>query len=137
MSALDAVELVDSLYRRAVESPTSIDESMLAEWMEEALESISHDRVQVKALRQAVRLARKMATRFELEPRRFPDWRNGVDEALGTRGWDPQLDLVRNELASAPSAVVFDAMKERHRAVHFSEWMEGVSFEEWRADRES
>ena len=83
MSALDAVELVDSLYRRAVESPTSIDESMLAEWMEEALESISHDPVQVKALRQAVRLARKMAARFELEPRRFPDWRNGVDEALG------------------------------------------------------
>ncbi len=135
MSALDAVELVDNLYRRAVESPAGVDESSLAEWMEEAFETIGHDRTQAKALRKAVRLARKMAAHFADERPRLPDWRNGVDEVLGTRGWEPQLDLVRNELASAPTGDVFAAVKERHRAVHFTEWMEGVSFEEWRAGR--
>ncbi len=33
------------------------------------------------------------------------------------------------------SAEVFAAMKERHRAVHFTEWMEGMSYEEWLAER--
>jgi hypothetical protein len=30
---------------------------------------------------------------------------------------------------------LFTAMKERHRAVHFNEWMEGVTYEGWLAGR--
>ena len=133
MSALDALELVDNLYRRAVESPAGVDESSLAEWMEEASEAISHDRVQARALRKAVRLARKLAAYFAIGRPALPDWHNGVDEVLGARGWEPQLDLVRHELATTPTGDLFAAVKERHRAVHFTEWMEGVSFGEWSA----
>lgn len=135
MSALDAVELVDALYRRAIETPSAIDDSSLAEWMEEAFAAVSHDRDQAKALRAAVRFSRKLATRFAAAASHLPDWRNGVDEALGSRGWEPQLDLVRHALSSAPSPELFAAMKERHRAVHFNEWMEGVAYEEWLAER--
>ncbi|HAX81283.1 MAG TPA: hypothetical protein DCY40_01790 [Actinobacteria bacterium] len=135
MSALDAVELVDALYRRAVETAAEIDDSSLAEWMEEAFAAVGHDRDQAKALRAAIRFARKLATRYASGASHLPDWRNGVDEALGSRGWEPQLDLVRHALATSPSAELFEAMKARHRAVHFNEWMEGVAYEAWRAPR--
>jgi hypothetical protein len=134
VSALDAAELVDGLYRRAIETPAEVDDASLAEWMEEAFEAISHDRTQAKALRAAVRLGRKLAFYYSVPRAALPDWRNGVDEVLGTRGWEPQLDLVRHDLTRAPSADLFAAMKERHRAVHFTEWMDGVSYEEWRAE---
>lgn len=135
MSAIDAVELVDALYRRAVATPAEIDDSSLAEWMEEVLAAVGHDRDQAKALRAAIRFARKLAARFAGGASHLPDWRSGVDEALGSRGWEPQLDLVRHALAALPSAELFEAMKVRHRAVHFNEWMEGVGYEEWLAER--
>lgn len=136
MSALDAVELVDALYRRAIETPDEIDDASLAEWMEDAFAAVGHQREQAKPLRVAVRFARKLAARFGAGVAHLPDWRNGVDEALGSRGWEPQLDLVRHGLAAAPNAELFAAMKARHRAVHFNEWMEGVEYEEWRASLE-
>lgn len=135
MSALDAAELVDGLYRRAVLSPEAIDDAALAEWMEEAFAAVGHDRVQAKALRAAVRSARKLVAYYSVPRAALPDWHNGVDEVLGARGWEPQLDLVRHEFASAPSADLFAAVKERHRGVHFTEWMEGVSFEAWQASQ--
>lgn len=133
MSALDAAALVDALYRRAVESPHEIDDAALEEWMAEAAEAIAHDRTLIRPLRAAVRFGRKLAAYCTSRGSHFPDWSNGVDEALGTRGWEPQLDLVRHELESTPTADAFEAMKVRHRAVHFTEWMEGLSFDEWRA----
>ena len=127
--------MTDDLFRRAVESPLEVDDAVLAEWIEEASEVIGHDRDQAKALRRVVRLAKKLAAYHGSRKASLPDWRNGVDEALGVRGWEPQLDLVRNELETAPSEALFSETKVRHRAVHFSEWMEGVGFEEWRAGR--
>ncbi|MBI5158474.1 MAG: hypothetical protein HZA58_10775 [Acidimicrobiia bacterium] len=135
MSALDAADLVDGLYRRAILSPGEIDDAALAEWMEEALEAVGHDRVQGRALRAAVRVARKLSTYYSVPRATLPDWRNGVDEVLGARGWEPQLDLVRHEFAAAPGPDLFEAVKERHRAVHFTEWMEGIAFETWKASR--
>ncbi len=131
MSALTAAALVDDLYRDAVTAPDTIDDSVLAEWMEQALEAVGHDRALSKPLRAAVRHARRLATRLGAEARAFPDWRNGVDEVLATRGWEPQLELVRTAFEAAPDAELFAAVKERHRAVHFTEWMEGVEYEEW------
>ena len=132
MSALEALELVDGLYQAAIVDPASIDDPMLAEWMESAVEAVGIDRDQMKVLRKVVRQARKLATVFGTRVASFPDWRHGVDEVLGARGWEPHLDLVRNELATHPSADGFAAVQQWHRAVHFTEWMEGVSFEEWR-----
>lgn len=131
MSALETLELVDGLYRSAILEPATIDDPSLAEWMEAAAESVALDREQIKVLRKVVRHARKLAATFSSRRAEFPDWRHGVDEVLGARGWEPHLDLVRRELASHPSEEVFAAVKQWHRAVHFTEWMEGVPFEEW------
>jgi hypothetical protein len=123
--------MADRLYRRAIESPGDIDDTALAEWMGEAAEVVGNDRDLGRALRKAVRSARKLARYFGTKPAQLPDWRNGVDEALGSRGWEPQLELVRGELSASPSEEAFLEVKARHRAVHFTEWMEGVSFADW------
>ena len=58
-----------------------------------------------------------------------------MDAALGAFGWEPQLDLVRWALDASPDPMTFDEVKTRFRAVHFTPWMEGVSYEEWLAGR--
>lgn len=133
MSALPIIDLVDALYERAVVDPDGIDDHTLADWMEQAGETVGYDRDQVKALRKVVRQARKLAAAHSGRPGGFPDWRNGVDEILGARGWEPHLDLARRQLDLDPSPETFVAVKAWHRAVHFTEWMEGVGFGEWRA----
>lgn len=135
MSALAAALLVDDLYRQAVEDPGSIDDATLVEWMEEAIAAVGHDRQAIRPLRAAARFARRLAAHFASGGGSIPDWRNGIDEALGSRGWEPQLDLVRLALDREPSGEAFAAVRDRHRAVHFTEWMEGISFEEWQARR--
>jgi hypothetical protein len=87
-------------------------------------------------MRRAIRTARKLAKYWtEHDPDRLPDWRNGVDEALGGQGWQAQLDIMRAALESGPDSELFAQVRQRHRAVHFSEWMEGVSYEEWLESR--
>lgn len=134
MSAVAAAALVDDLWERAVTAPLTLDESTLAGWLSEA-SALLGDRVPKepgRILRKAVRLARKLAAYWQAhDPTTLPDWRNGVDEALGALGWEPQLDLARWSLHEAPDAESFDEVKRRFRAVHFTPWMEGVSYEEW------
>ena len=125
MSALHAAALVDDLYRAAITAPASLDDSYLAEWMEQAAEAAAYDRAQMAPLRAAVRLARKMARRLGDTPGRYPDWKIGVDDLVGSRGWEPQLDLVKRGLLLDDSPEVVAAMRERHRAVHFTEWDPG------------
>jgi hypothetical protein len=128
-----AARWVDDLYRRAVEEPDGIDDAALAEWMAGAEDLVGAvDKAIGRILRRVVRDARKLAVYWSSrDASGLPDWRNGVDEALGARGWEPQLDLVTADLAAAPTREVFEEMGERYRAVHFQPWMEGVSFEEW------
>ena len=134
MSAASIANDIDDLYRRAIEQPSTLTEPVLMEWAEVAAESTGHDREQARALRKAVRTSRKLAKYWmERESGRLPDWRHGVDEALGGPGWQAQLDLVRTTLMAAPDPDLFDQVKERHRAAHFTEWMEGLTFEEWQA----
>ncbi len=127
---------VDALYEMAVFDPASIDDAELARWLEDVAFFIEGrvDKVTAKALRKAARNARRLARYWggdDRDPGRLPDWRNGVDEVLGGAGWRPHLDLARAELAADPSPEAFDAVKHWFRAVHFTEWMDGVSFEEW------
>lgn len=130
--------MVDDLFRRAVQTPEVIDEPLLIEWMEQAADGVRGDRAAARALRRAVRMSRKLARYWgDRDPSVLPDWRNGVDEALGGRGWQPQLDLVMASLAASPSPELFEEARSRNRAVHFTEWMEGVSYEQWLAERSS
>jgi hypothetical protein len=130
------IDAIDALYRTAVTAGAGLDDDELRRWMEEASFSFEGriDRAAGRALGKAARNARRLARYWaadEHDPERLPDWRNGVDEVLGGSGWRPQLDLARRELEVAPSPDAFDAVKRWFRAVHFAEWMEGVSYEQW------
>lgn len=133
MSALEAAAAVDDLYRRAVEAPAEIDDAALLEWLGEASEMLGPvvPKEDGKVLRKVVRSARKLAAYWSETHRSLPDWRNGVDEALGARAWEAQLDLVMNGLSRHPDPTLFDEAKTRFRAARFEEWMEGVSYEDW------
>lgn len=136
MSAADLVRHIDLLYERAVTDPAAIDEAALIDWTEVAADASGGDREQAKSIRRAVRTARKLARYWvDRDPSALPEWRNGVDEALGGLGWRAQLDLLMASLEQQPDPETFELAKERHRAVHFTEWMEGVSYEEWLAAR--
>lgn len=138
MSAIEAAAAVDDLFRRAVESPEEIDDPALVEWLADASESLGSvvPKEDARVLRLAVRLARKLAAYWsERRGSSLPDWRNGVDEALGSRGWEVQLDLVMNALREEPDPGLFEEAKTRFRAARFGEWMEGVAYDEWAVDR--
>lgn len=133
MNGTAAARWVDDLYRRAVQEPDGIDDVNLGDWMAEAGELVgAADKSTRRILRRVVRDARKLAAYWaSRDSSGLPDWRNGIDEALGARGWEPQLDLVAAALAADPSPELFEEMRDRYRAVHFQPWMDGVSFEEW------
>jgi len=133
---LAVVSLADDLFRRAVTEPGSVDDHFLEDWMTEAAAAAGGppSKGTARAMRRCVRDARKLARYWaDRDPEALPDWRNGVDEALGSRGWEPLLDLAREALEVSPSPEAFEEVKRQHRAVHFTPWMDGVGFEEWRA----
>ena len=136
MNAGSIADDIDQLYQRAVERAGEITEPLLIEWSERVAEATGSDRDLARAMRRAIRTARKLARYWtEHDPGRLPDWHNGVDEALGAQGWQAQLDILRAALESNPDSELFEQVRQRHREVHFTEWMEGVSFEEWLRSR--
>ena len=129
---MSLADSIDDLYRRAVLVPGEIDDHGLAAWLDEVAFGGRIDKAAARALRKAARNAARLARYWtERDPAGLPDWRNGVDEVLGASGWRPQLDLATAALEAEPSPEAFQEVKRRFRAVHFAEWMEGVSFEEW------
>ena len=133
---LGVVPLAEDLWRRAVTAAASIDDPALEDWMAEAAATSLQppSRETARSMRRCVRNARKLSAYWgERDPGSLPDWRNGVDEALGSRGWEPLLDLAREALDTNPSPEAFEEVKRLHRMVHFTPWMEGVGFEEWRS----
>lgn len=134
MSVLDVIASLDDLYRRAVEDPAGIDDRVSEEWLTEAswLLPAPIDREIARAMRRGVRMARRLASYWAAhDGTSLPDWRNGVDEALASKGWEPHLDLARRALELEPDPEAFEEVKRLHRTVHFTPWMEGVTFEEW------
>jgi hypothetical protein len=127
---------IDELYQRAVQDPKAIEEAFLVEWLERMAEATAHDRQHAKAIRRALRISRKLAAYWaERDSSQLPDWRHGVDELLGGRGWQAQLDIVMSALEVDPDPELFEEAKRRNRAVNFTEWMEGVGYEEWLGER--
>lgn len=122
------------MMQRAVEDPSSIDDRALGEWMSEASSLLEKpiDKLLAREIRRGMRTVRKLAAYWsERDPGTLVDWRNGVDEALGSRGFQPQLDFLRRSLELWPEPATFEEVKRLHRTVHFDRWMEGVTFEEW------
>ena len=125
---------LDAMMQRAVEDPSSIDDRALGEWMGEASSLLEKpiDKLLAREIRRGMRTVRKLAAYWSQRgSETLVDWRNGVDEALGSRGFQPQLDFLRRSLELWPEPETFEEVKRLHRTVHFDRWMEGVTFEEW------
>ena len=127
---------VDALYERAVLTPDDIDDPQLAGWIEDLASGMEQpvDRQIAKLLRRAARTAKRLARIWSQRgPSSLPDWRNGVDDALGTRGWQVQFDLAKRGLEIEPSFELFQEASERYRAVHFTDWP--VTYEDLGGER--
>jgi hypothetical protein len=125
---------IDELYRRAVEDPGTVDEAWLAAWLEDTSSLLEPpvDGVIARQLRTAARRGARLARYWsQADAAGLPDWRNGVDEALGSAGWRPALEVARRGLELEPTPEAFRDVQERFRAVHFRPWMEGISLEEY------
>jgi hypothetical protein len=137
---LSVVEALDSIYERVVGDP-DVRESELLSWVNEALYTLERpvDKRIAREARRVARLARRLGefwTRPELDGRAPEDWRSAVDEALGSRGWQPTLDIIRFGLETNPTEELFDEMQYRFAVVHFRPWLEGIDFDSYMASRE-
>lgn len=141
MSLLSVVESLDHVYERVLADPTGVRDAELISWVGEALSALEPpvDKRVAREARRVARLARRLAV-FWSDPerieRRPEDWRSGVDEALGSRGWQPTLDIVRFGLDEDPSPELFEEMQFRFAVVHFRPWLEGIDYESYLASRE-
>jgi hypothetical protein len=122
---LTLVRSVDDLYRRAVVDAGSLDDETLGRWLEDLAAAIEPpvDKEIARCLRKAARTARRLSRKWvERDPSLLPDWRNGVDDVLGSQGWRVQLDLAIRGLELDPDRELYEEARERYRAVHFTEW---------------
>lgn len=137
---LGVVVALDSLYRRVAADPAAGQDEALAAWLDEVLGSWPPpvDKALAKQVRRAARLAGRLGRYWsdpERSARRPADWRQAVDAALGSRGWEPSLAVALLGLEAEPSPALFEEVRRRWRQVHFAPWMEGVSYGEWRRGR--
>jgi hypothetical protein len=130
---------MDALYEQAAADPATGSAESLAAWLEEVLAGMEPaDRELAREVRRAARLAGRLA-RYWADPaqaaRRPADWRQAVDGALGSRGWEPSLQVARLGLEREPSPALFEEVRRRWPQVHFAPWLEGIGYDEWRAGR--
>ena len=141
MSLLSVVESLDHIYERVIADPTGVRDGDLLSWAGEALKALEPpvDKRVAREARRVARLARRLAVFWSDEGRsdKIPDdWRSAVDEALGSRGWQPTLDIIRHGLDTAPSYELFEEMQFRFAVVHFRPWLEGIDYESYLVSRE-
>jgi hypothetical protein len=139
-SILSLVEGLDHVYERVVADPGVRDGDILS-WVGEAMTVLEPpvDKRVAREARRLARLARRLGefwSRPEMEGKDPDDWRSAVDEALGSRGWQPTLDIIRYGLEADPSAELFEEMQFRFAVVHFRPWLEGIDYESYLASRE-
>ncbi|MFH1331231.1 MAG: hypothetical protein ABIJ48_11335 [Actinomycetota bacterium] len=137
---LGLVAAIDALYERTAADPAASGDESLGAWLQDTLGGLEPpvDKALAREVRRAARLAGRLA-RYWADPERASslpaDWRQAVDAALGSTGWEPSLEVARLGLSQEPSAALFEEVRQRWRQVHFAPWMEGVAYQEWLAAR--
>lgn len=130
-TVLTLLHSLDDLFRHIVTAPADWGEEELASWASEALDSADLDRDAARYVRRALTKARRLHRYWLDRPADPDDWHMRVDEALGSRGWEPSLQLARWGLERDPDPELFEEVRVRFRWVHFTEWIDGVTYEDW------
>ena len=130
--ALRLLEELDLLFERVVLDPGGWDDETFAGWMDAAFDNGELiDREAAKVVERAVRRARRLQRYWTPREDGPGDWRVRVDEALGSAGWRPGLDILAWGLSVDPNPELFAAYAERFRAVKFTPL--DMTYEEWLA----
>jgi len=133
MSAL--VDHVDELYRSVVTDPEAWrDPEAFSRWLEDvvaAFETISRE--EARALRRALRTARRLQAFWAAVPASDESWEAKVDRALGAAAWRPTLELARLALEANPDPERFAEFAARFRLVHHRPV--DLDFDAWTAGR--
>lgn len=132
-AVLSLLTEIDDLYASVTLKPDAWDDAGFAEWMEARSFNMERlDREAVKIVQRAVRRSQRLQ-RYWVEKGEGPaDWRMRVDEALGSAGWRPGLDLAEWGMRADPDPELFDELGRRFRATNFRPL--SVSYDEWLAD---
>jgi len=130
VNTFSLLRALDQLYKGAATNPDAWDEAAFAEWLGSALPDNS-DREMARHLRAGVRQAIKLARYWTGKQTGPDDWRVRVDEALGSRAWEPGLAIAELGLNRTPDPELFAEVQRRFRAARFRPWMEGVSYQDW------
>ena len=121
---------IDELYASVTLEADSWDDAAFADWMD-ARSPDGLDREAVKIVQRAVRRSQRLQ-RYWLSKQAGPaDWRMRVDEALGSAGWRPGLDLAEWGMRTHPDPELFDELGRRFRATNFRPLP--LSYDEWLA----
>jgi hypothetical protein len=137
---LGIVAAMDALLERAAGDPAACGDELLSAWLQDMLASLEPpvDKALAREVRKVARLAGRLA-RYWADPdraARLPaDWRQAVDAALGSTGWEPSLEVARMGLEAEPSPALFAEVRSRWPQVHFAPWMEGITYQEWLSAR--
>lgn len=135
MTAIAALlAALERTYREAVVAPGELSDAALEEAAGEALLSLAEipSKSIARSFRAGVRRARRLRQYWEnRDGSVLADWRLGVDEALGSRGWEPFLELAQLGLEIEPTEDLFHETRRLFRQVHFQPWMEDISFADW------
>ena len=137
---LGVVAAMDALLARVAGDPAACSEELLGAWLQETLGSLEPpvDKAVAREVRRVARLAGRLG-RYWSDPDRAgrlpADWRQAVDAALGSTGWEPSLEVARIGLEQEPSAALFEEVRSRWPQVHFAPWQEGVTYQEWLSAR--
>ena len=137
---LQVLRRVDDLYESVVTAPEAWTDGLFEEWGADVFsEGTPPSRETARELRRCLRMARRLREFWIDPPAGVPsdagDWRTRVDVAFGVRAWRPVLGIAQVGLREGPSEELFEEAKLRFREVNGVPWMDGVSYDEWAAER--
>lgn len=135
---LSLIYAIEGLYESVVTNPQAWRDQAFADWANDTLVDASDlPKEAVRQVRRSLTAAQKLAEFWSAgsgEVADHDDWRSKVDIGLGPRAWRPTLELARVGLEEAPSEELFLEVKDRFAVVNSERWMDGVAYDEWRAE---
>lgn len=111
---------LDGLFASVAMAPGEWDEYRFAEWAAEHIgsrEPLANE--PVRLVKKGIRRAQRLQDYWSGRDGGPADWRQRVDEALGSTGWKPGLDLARWGLENDPTEELYDEYRLRFQAVEF------------------
>lgn len=134
---LSLLYAIEGLYESVVTDPQAWRDQAFADWANDTLVDASAlPKEAVRQVRRSLSAAQKLAAFWSAGSSGVADhddWRSKVDIGLGPRAWRPTLELARIGLEEAPSEELFLEVKDRFAVVNSERWMDGVTYDEWRA----